>query len=105
MTPVTLAAAILLGLLRVGVGMTVLRKEARQMLLRHCGSTLGQSGVDLVVELVRPSHFGGYCRGAAEKAQITDGSLELAVERMMERGDEDGNGSVGRGLRGFMELL
>jgi len=40
---------------------------------------------------------------ATRKAQITRGNLELAAERMIEGGDGDGNGSVGRGrVRGFM---
>jgi len=54
--PVASAAAILLGLLGVGVSEAVLSKELRQVLLREDGA-LGNAGVVLVVVLVRTSHL------------------------------------------------
>jgi hypothetical protein len=54
-TPITLAAAILLCLLRVGTLEAVLGKELGDGLLRKNGA-LGKAGVVLVIELVRSSH-------------------------------------------------
>lgn len=53
--PVALSSAALLDLLGVLANMAVLREVARQMLLRG-SRTIGQTGVVLVVELVRTSH-------------------------------------------------
>lgn len=53
--PITLSAAVLLGLLGVLSGKAALGKVARQVLGGRCG-TVGEAGMVLVVELVRASH-------------------------------------------------
>lgn len=53
--PVALSAAVLLGLLGVLSDEAVLGEVARQMLRGSCGA-VGETGVVLVVELVRASH-------------------------------------------------
>jgi len=54
--PVTLSTAVLLGLLGVFSSMAALGKVARQMLRGSCRA-IGETGMVLVVELVRASHL------------------------------------------------
>jgi hypothetical protein len=53
--PVALSTAVLLGLLGVLAGVAALGEVARQVLGWSCGA-VGETGVVLVVELVRASH-------------------------------------------------
>lgn len=55
--PVALAAAVLLDLLGIDVGVTILGEEAWEMHDRH-GSTFGNALVITVVGLVRSRHLG-----------------------------------------------
>lgn len=57
-SPIASARSVLLNLLGVGVRVTVLGKETREM-LRGRGSAIGKTLVVTVVGLVRASHFGG----------------------------------------------
>jgi hypothetical protein len=67
--PVTLAAAVLLGLLGVNTVEAILGKELGDVVLGKDG-TLGKAGMVLVVELVRSSHCSNRYTGSANVSYV-----------------------------------
>jgi hypothetical protein len=79
-SPIALAAAVLLDLVRVGVGVTSFGKEARQVLF-SCSCTVGKASVVAVSVLVGASH----CPSSVRGSLLMSGQLRTSPNSLADR--------------------